>query len=382
MVCKYSIEIETDTLLLDDVLKYTSSFDNINTYMTSGVKFDSMVKEEEKQYIVQLKIGYGEYDISYDEKNLHIIFLKNENDPVGLAHVVKCFEKLVISSDDSLEHIENFLKDANMYNKSLDNNYIEVHNFKMHWTKLNKLPIRNMETIYLDNKIKNDIIEDIETFLTEEDVYSLYGIPYKKTYLLEGLPGTGKTSLIFAIASMLKMNIAIITFGPDVDDAVFMKAISYLPKNSILLMEDVDAIFNGRTSQIHSPITFSALLNTLDGVARRHNLITFITTNHIENLDSALLRPGRIDKIINFTYASKTQIEEMFIKFRPKDKDKFELFYNEIKRNNYTTALLQKFFFMNRNCDNIMEKIIELEDINTQHDCKKKISEAAKSMYI
>lgn len=382
MTGKYSIEIETDTLLLDDVIRYTASFDNIYTFMSSGIRFDPMIKDDNKKYIVHLKIGYGEYDINYNNKNLNINFFKNENDPVGIAHGVKCFEKMVISSYDSLEHIENFLKDANLYNKTRDSNYIEVHNFKMHWTRLNKLPTRDMETIYLDTDIKKNIIEDIETFLEEEDVYGLYGIPYKKTYLLEGLPGTGKTSLIFAIASMLKMNIAIITFGPDIDDAIFMKAISYLPSNSILLMEDVDAIFNERKSQIHSPITFSALLNTLDGVARRHKLITFITTNYIEKLDSALLRPGRIDKIINFTYASKVQIQEMFNKFRPDDKDKFDLFYSKIKKNNYTTAVLQKFFFMNRKCDNIMEKVSELNNINTQHSGEKSLSEAAAMMYL
>ena len=382
MTSKFSIEIETDSLFLDDIIKYTASFDNINTFMSSGINFDPMIKDDSKKYIVQLKIGYGEYNINYNDLNLNIIFFKNENIPVGIAHTVKCFEKLVISSDDSLEHIENFIKDANLYNKTKDNNYIEVHNFKRSWSRLNKLPTRDMDTIYLDTDIKNNIIDDIETFLEEEDVYSLYGIPYKKTYLLEGLPGTGKTSLIFAIASMLKMNISIITFGPDIDDAIFMKAISYLPSNSILLMEDVDAIFNERKSQIHSPITFSALLNTLDGVARRHKLITFITTNYIDKLDSALLRPGRIDKIINFTHASNVQIQEMFNKFRPDDEDKYELFYSQIKKNKYTTAVLQKFFFMIRNCKNIIEKIPELNNINTQHSGITTMSDRTTMMYL
>jgi len=376
----YSIEVEADTLLLDEVIRYAATFNNIKYFRSSSIKFDPMVKDENEKYIVQLKIAHGEYNIIFKEKNININYFRNEDTPVGISHTVKCYDKLVLSSEHSIEHLQDFLKEANHYNKKKDNNYIEVHNFKIHWSRLNKLPIRDMDTIYLDKNIKNEIINDIQTFLTEEDVYALYGIPYKKTYLLEGLPGTGKTSLIFGIASMLKMNIAIITFGPDIDDAVFMKAISYLPRNSILLMEDVDAIFNQRTSQIHSPITFSALLNTLDGVARRHKLITFITTNYIDNLDSALLRPGRIDKIINFTYASKDQIKEMFYKFRPNDN--FDLFYNKIIHNKYTTAVLQKFFFMNRKCENIIEKIKELNEINTRHDGVKKMSDAVKLMYL
>lgn len=381
-MAKYSIEIESDTLLQDDVLKFTASFNNINSLMTNYVKFDPIAKDDSNKYKVQTKIAYGEYDLNFKNQMIHINYFRNEEKPVGLSHTVKCFDKLIITSDISINIIEEFLKEANLFNKTKDNNYIEIHNFKMHWSRLNKLPIRNMDTIYLDNKVKNNILNDIDTFFKEEDVYSLYGIPYKKTYLLEGLPGTGKTSLIFAIASLLKMNIAIITFGPDMDDAVFMKAISYLPNNSILLLEDVDAVFNQRKSQIHSPITFSALLNTLDGVARRHKLITFITTNHIENLDKALLRPGRIDKIVNFTYATDEQIKEMFLKFRPKDENKWEEFHKKIQPNKYTTAVLQKFFFMNRNADNIIDCIKELIDINKQHSGHTEMSEAVKMMYM
>ena len=379
---KYSIEVETDTLLLDDVIKYCASFDNINTFMTSNVRFDPMIKDKENQYKVQMKIAYGEYNLDYKGKNININYFRNEDKPVGISHSVRCYDKLVISSEESVEHIKSFLKDANLFNKSKDNNYIEIHNFKMHWSRLNKLPIRDMNTIYLDNKTKDDILNDIHNFFKEEDIYSLYGIPYKKTYLLEGLPGTGKTSLIFAIASLLKMNISIITFGPDMDDAVFMKAISYLPNNSILLLEDVDAVFNQRKSQVHSPITFSALLNTLDGVARRHKLITFITTNHLENLDKALLRPGRIDKIVNFTYATEEQIKEMFLKFRPNDKNSLNEFFENIKGDKYTTAVLQKFFFMNRNSENIIDKIHDLKQINKQHSGKTELPDTLKMMYI
>ena len=381
-MAKYSIEIETDTLLQDDVLKYAASFNNINSLMTNYIKFDPIANDENLKYKVQTKIAYGEYNLTFKDQVIHISYFRNEDKPVGLSHTVKCFDKLIISSEDSIDIIKNFLKEANLFNNTKDNNYIEIHNFKMHWSRLNRLPIRNMNTIYLDKKIKTDILNDIDTFFKEEDVYSLYGIPYKKTYLLEGLPGTGKTSLIFAIASLLKMNIAIITFGPDMDDAIFMKAISYLPNNSILLIEDVDAIFNQRKAQIHSPITFSALLNTLDGVARRHKLITFITTNHIENLDKALLRPGRIDKIVNFTYATDEQIKEMLFKFRPNDKDKWDEFHKKIQPNKYTTAVLQKFFFMNRNSEDIIECVKELKEINKQHSGHTEMSESVKMMYM
>ena len=57
------------------------------------------------------------------------------------------------------------------------------------------------------------------------------------------------------------------------------------------------------------------LLNTLDGIAHREEQMTFLTTNYITKLDKALIRPGRIDKIIKFTYATLSQIEMMYNKF-------------------------------------------------------------------
>jgi len=158
-----------------------------------------------------------------------------------------------------------------------------------------------------------------------------------------------------------------------------MKAIATLPENSILLLEDVDALFVERESKVKSCITFSGILNTLDGVSRRHKLITFITTNFVEKLDSALLRPGRIDYIIKFTYASKEQIEMMFKRFRPND-DTFDMFYKKIKHNEYSTAILQKFFFTHRKKESILDIIDELNNIKNAHSHE--TSSAPHGMYI
>ena len=243
---------------------------------------------------------------------------------------------------------------------------IEVIIYKNYWSKLNKLPKRSMDTVYLDKEVKSNIIKDIEEFIEDEAVYQKFGIPYKKTYLFEGLAGTGKTSLIFALASKLDMNISIFNFGPDIDDSIFMQSISTIPENSILLLEDIDALFINRESMSKSCITFSGILNTLDGVSRRHKLITFITTNYVNKLDSALLRPGRIDYIVHFDYASKEQIQMIFENFRPDDKS-FNEFYKKIKSSKFTTAILQKFFFKFRKEESLIDKINELHNIKNIH---------------
>lgn len=78
------------------------------------------------------------------------------------------------------------------------------------------------------------------------------------------------------------------------------------PANSILLLEDVDSMFLQReeTSRQRG-ISFSGFLNALDGVRSQEGQILFMTTNHREKLDDALLRPGRADVQVKLDYASE-----------------------------------------------------------------------------
>ena len=76
----------------------------------------------------------------------------------------------------------------------------------------------------------------------------------------------------------------------------------------MLAIEDIDAAFDGRKKK--AKVTFSALLNCLDGLFYKDELITIITTNHIEKLDKALIRPGRVDLKLEITNPGKDEVEE------------------------------------------------------------------------
>merc|ERR1712146_608430 len=78
----------------------------------------------------------------------------------------------------------------------------------------------------------------------------------------------------------------------------------------ILLLEDIDCLFGDRESKTN--ISFSTILNVLDGFASKNRLITFMTTNYFNKLESALKRPGRIDYIHEFKYATKKQAKDMY----------------------------------------------------------------------
>lgn len=123
--------------------------------------------------------------------------------------------------------------------------------------------------------------------------------------------------------------------------------LSNVPERSIMLLEDIDAAFTKRTQSdnqgYQSMITFSGLLNSLDGVASAEERIIFLTTNHVEKLDPALIRPGRVDLKEYLGNASDYQIREMFLRFYD-DELLADKFVEKTRDKNISTASLQGHF--------------------------------------
>ena len=139
---------------------------------------------------------------------------------------------------------------------------------------------------------------------------------------MHGPPGTGKSSFIKALAGALDYNICIISLNEsNMTDDRLSYLLSVLPERSFLLLEDIDALFTETrqtASTYQSRITFSGLLNALDGVGSSEERLVFMTTNHFAKIDAALMRPGRVDVIHFVGMASQEQIYRMFCQFYPK----------------------------------------------------------------
>lgn len=210
---------------------------------------------------------------------------------------------------------------------------------------------RVIDSVILDVGIKESILNDVKEFLKTGSWYHDRGIPYRRGYLLYGPPGSGKTSFIQALAGEFDYNIAIMNIGePNLTDDRLAYLMNNIPEHTILLLEDIDAAFNNRSQSTEqgytSGVTFSGLLNALDGVASAEEVITFMTTNHPEKLDPALLRPGRIDVKVLINNASDYQVEQMFMRFYD-DKEKLPKFmkrFKELELPYVSTAQLQGLF--------------------------------------
>eukprot|EP01012_Entosiphon_sulcatum_P045300 TRINITY_DN6038_c0_g1_i1.p1 TRINITY_DN6038_c0_g1~~TRINITY_DN6038_c0_g1_i1.p1 ORF type:complete len:878 (-),score=148.80 TRINITY_DN6038_c0_g1_i1:8-2620(-) len=189
------------------------------------------------------------------------------------------------------------------------------------WERAFTKKARTAESVILDETLSEALIHDAEVFLASEKWYMDIGIPYRRGYMLYGPPGCGKTSTAEVIAGALKLDICMLTLSnKELDDSRLASCLRDAPKRSIVLLEDVDAVFVERTAQKEGGrpgVTFSGLLNAIDGVASQEGRLFLMTTNHFEKLDAALVRPGRCDVKIELRRASRTQMQRLFLRFFP-----------------------------------------------------------------
>lgn len=351
---KFKIEANTERAISEQVIKYAATLVDSNKYLVDG-----FLKSDSKFKLIK-KLPAGIFSLNFDDKDLEI------EHKIWYDNGIK-LDSVIIESDTSLEHIYNFLDKARLHSLNHKQDKVTCRVMKKgYWGELSSLPKRPIDSVILDKKVKDDIIKDIQSFIESEHEYIEKGIPYKRNYLLEGRPGTGKTSLIFAIASYLVMDLCVMNFSSGLDDINFMDAVSNMNDNSILVLEDIDCIFGDRREISKCNISFGSILNTLDGIGRKHKLITFMTTNYVERLDSALLRPGRIDYKISMDFCSEQQVKLMYDNLINNNKENDSLdFYKEIKDRKFTTALLQKFLFKyrNENIKKILKNLKEFTDL-------------------
>lgn len=340
-----------------------------NEYIVSGGR---MRRIRDNTVTVYFFPKEGESKIHYENEIITIV-KHYEGNPVMTDRNIAKYGKLVLKCE-KMDILKDFIVKAinyfydNVMEKGSEDDKIMCWIWDEFWEDVYKRRKRKLESISLNGK-ENLILEDMKNFLSEktEEKYNLLGIPYKKNYLLEGLPGTGKTSLIYAIASELNQDVAILNFKRDFDDVKFMKAVQHIPENTLLILEDIDVLFQERkNSDEHKHgITFSGLLNVLDGLGHQDKLITIMTTNYKNRLDKALIRPGRIDYCLHFDYATKEQIKHMFFRFFPGKDYECKTFLDYIKKQKLklTTAILQQYLFTNMSKESIMDDINNLEEL-------------------
>lgn len=189
---------------------------------------------------------------------------------------------------------------------------------------------RPLSSVVLDEGLSEGILSDITDFIQNPKWYMDRGIPYRRGYLLYGPPGCGKSSYIIALAGQLHYSICLLNLSETgLSDDRLNHLLSIAPQQSIILLEDIDAAFMNRDLSAENPtvyqgmgrLTFSGLLNALDGVASTEARIVFMTTNYLNRLDGALIRPGRVDFKMMIKFCSRYQLAGLYRRFYPDQLD-------------------------------------------------------------
>lgn len=197
------------------------------------------------------------------------------------------------------------------------------------WDYVEGYAPRLLESVVLEPGEKEGLMEDIAKFRNSKQRYQRLGIPYHRGYLFYGPPGTGKTSLISALGAHFGLSVYTANLT-EFTDRSLMCAVNQVPANSVVLFEDIDCMKSSQSrsdstssmdqtqnASSKSGVTLSGLLNVLDGFYAPVGVLFVMTTNHVERLDPALLRPGRIDYRLYLGKASDRQKVELYRRFFP-----------------------------------------------------------------
>lgn len=165
------------------------------------------------------------------------------------------------------------------------------------------------------------LVDIADNWLTKEQWYISRGIPWRLGYLLYGLPGTGKSSFVKALAQKLGIPISHFYLSTLTDNE-FVDHWHKLPTPGIVLFEDFDTVFHLRENITkHKSLSFDTVLNMVSGVSALSGVLLIVTTNSVDAIDDALgkpiegtfrsTRPGRIDYTLEFGLTTKKQREEI-----------------------------------------------------------------------
>ena len=221
------------------------------------------------------------------------------------------------------------------------------------WKRQSRMHPRPWESVILEPKVRARLEEELRAFTdpATRDWYHRMGVPYRRGILLHGPPGSGKTSTVAAIATWLRRNVYRLT--PDrrmTDDALHQAVCNVRNDKAIVVLEDVDCLFDLHREKRSNDcaLSFSGLLNALDGLQDPCGTLFVFTTNHADRLDPALRRKGRIDLEVELSHCSRWQARAMFERFYPdaseKEAETFASAALAACPTGLSTATLQDFF--------------------------------------
>jgi hypothetical protein len=301
--------------------------------------------EKDEKHIIYYSYSENSIKVDGEEKEKNI---RNDTVTMWTYH---CDDKFILDrfliycQEKYIEFIKDKNKKPQVY-----------HNVANIWIKVGNLIERNLDSIILKNNQNEKIMSMLNHFINQRDWYTVRGIVHSLGILLHGKPGCGKTSIIRAIASYTKRSVFHLRLSEIKTHEAWNELFKDLQmENSILVIEEFDTTdaaltrdvrmekkkledefkkiknmemnvnkiekivkmenSNNNASTLSSDDVKSLLLNLMDGYLTRPGQIIILTTNHLEYIDPALIRSGRIDLKLELQYCDRDMIRRMYKMF-------------------------------------------------------------------
>lgn len=183
------------------------------------------------------------------------------------------------------------------------------------FNRVSDLAERPTDSVILKPGQMDQILTHLRRFRDNAATYKKIGVPHRTGIMLYGPPGTGKSSTASAIANAMHMDLYYLSLK-GMDDESLASMGTRIPPNSIVLLEDVDVCTSvardrEETNSDTETVSMSALLNLLDGLQSPPGVAFIMTTNRLDVLDEAVLRPGRVDLTVELGYVDNMQLRDM-----------------------------------------------------------------------
>jgi len=350
-------EIEQSNMIVDAILSEISKLHNIPEFklIENGKVLvtykDKPIQITNEIYFMLNNIVYSNDKISY----IDISLLSNVLTATELiGYTMNLYEQYKVTINNSLgsniyffdhKSKEGTIPRLPIHKSDNSNDDILQHKRMLISTASKNLTFT--KTLFTSNKSFHNICGDdirliekrVHFFMNNKDWYDNKGIPYQLGILLSGVPGSGKTSVIRAIANITKRHIINVNFG-NITTATQLKSIFqsdiinvykdnfmnetiqyHIPIDKRLyVLEEIDAVSDivkkrgsiENKNIVSDELTLGEILTVLDGTMEIPGRMLIMTSNFPETLDDALIRPGRIDIQVKFGYCSKEIIQEIY----------------------------------------------------------------------
>lgn len=358
-----------DQFILDEVL----FFDRVSRKRLDGAVVDPT---SSNRPIRTLLYPLKTTTVSYDNSPIEIVYHTSREQPECSKGRPMRFDQMTLRSEHSLQHLTRFLEMISdlqipMCEDGRLNLFIWCEDASA-WLYSRVFTPRQLDTIYFHQK--TEIVHLLDQFIHDSTQHNLYrdlNIPCKFICMFHGLPGTGKTSLIRALASHFGYHLCMVKHSQKMDDNSLENMLTRIKDKAFLVFEDIDSIFQAREVRSANFVSYSGILNMLDGIGNYDKLIVFITTNRLQQLDAAFKR--RVDLFVEFGSVRKVEVLEMFRRFFSDAEQETAMhFWEQIRSKSLTTNMLEKYFMY---C--LRKQISPLDDLEYLDDYATQTQEKA-----